>query len=489
MSFFQKSPIFITLLIATSLLMFLVAIFGVVLQDFYGARSFFYFGLLILLISLFIAFSSFNRPLSHSSRSQLLVATTSFVTLPIIFTLPLLSLLPELDHHTLYFEMVSAFTTTGLTGIHNIAGISDTILFWQVLVGWFGGLLIWTFYFAIFKSLDINNIFKITEKEIEKINFESKKIHHTEIFLNSFSSISVPYSILTLILWGILKVTGETTFLALTYSMSTMSTSGISPNGGMLSANSFIGLLMIFLFFFFSLRSTSLFEYKTPRLSRKIFSYTELKIAFMLVIFSSVILFLMQIQSNYLNLDIFSHMMRNIFTCLSFLTTTGWYLEPNLYPDINGFAILITGLVLIGGGVGTTAGGLKLLRFTIIQRHLRSEFGKMVFPSVIRTSESRMTLNGSAILKVWVFFSAFIFCIILSFCLLSFFGLPTMNAIFLSISAFSNTGPLYEVISQPSSLYSALTTPIKYILILSMVLGRIEILVLFSLFNIELWRK
>ena len=113
----------------------------------------------------------------------------------------------------------------------------------------------------------------------------------------------------------------------------------------------------------------------------------------------------------------------------------------------------------------------------------------MIYPSIIRTSESRMTLNGSVILKVWVFFSTFIFCIILSFCFLSFFGLPFVDAMFLSISVFSNTGPLYEIVSQPIFLYEVLTTPIKYILILSMVLGRIEILVLLALFNIELWQK
>ena len=100
MFFFQKIPIFISLLIATSLLMILVAIFGVVTKDFYAARSFFYFGLLILLVSLFIAFTSFNRPLSLPIRSQLLVITTSFFIFPIIFTLPLLSLLPESVSYT-----------------------------------------------------------------------------------------------------------------------------------------------------------------------------------------------------------------------------------------------------------------------------------------------------------------------------------------------------------------------------------------------------
>tara|TARA_B110000003_G_scaffold175111_1_gene174691 strand:- start:1853 stop:2056 length:204 start_codon:yes stop_codon:yes gene_type:complete len=64
-----------------------------------------------------------------------------------------------------------------------------------------------------------------------------------------------------------------------------------------------------------------------------------------------------------------------------------------------------------------------------------------------------------------------------------------MDAMILSISTFSNTGPLYDVILPSSSFYEEISVTIKYVLIIGMVLGRIEILVLFALFNTELWRR
>lgn len=488
----RKTSIFIALLIVSAFLMFLSAIFGVIVDEFIEARSFFYFGLLILLISLFLTFASFNRAVSSPVRSQILVAITSFIILPVIYTLPLLSVLSNLDVHTLYFEMVSAFTTTGLTGIHTIIGISQTVLFWQALVAWFGGLLIWTFYFSIFNTLDINDIFMSGGKanpDIKIKSFEIKKVHHTEIFLNTFVSICIPFAVITAILWGLMKFSGEDAFIALIYSMSTMATSGISPSGSQIDSINYIGLLAIFIFLLFSLNSNSLHILRKIRFKITDFSNVETNIGMKLIILGATLLSLIKFQ-DYINFyDILIGVFENLFMCLSFLTTSGWHLNTILEPELAGASLVLAILALIGGGIGTAAGGLKLLRFIVIKRHLHSEFDKMVFPSVIRASESRMRLNDSIILKVWVFFSAFIFFILASMCCLSLLNLPFKEAFFLSMSTFSNTGPLFEVIIQPHSLYEMLNNPIKYVLILAMVLGRIEILILFSLFHIEFWRK
>ena len=109
MLFLKKLPIFIILLIFTAFIMFIPAIFGLINNEFEAARSFFYYGLLILLISFFLAVASLNRAKSSPVRSQLLIVISSFVILPIFFMLPLLKLLPTFDAHSLYFEMVSCY--------------------------------------------------------------------------------------------------------------------------------------------------------------------------------------------------------------------------------------------------------------------------------------------------------------------------------------------------------------------------------------------
>jgi trk system potassium uptake protein TrkH len=68
-------------------------------------------------------------------------------------------------------------------------------------------------------------------------------------------------------------------------------------------------------------------------------------------------------------------------------------------------------------------------------------------------------------------------------------GMSFENALIMSISALCNNGPLFSVIIQPMDFYLELTIFSKYIIICAMIFGRIEILLLFALFNPELWGK
>ena len=181
--------------------------------------------------------------------------------------------------------------------------------------------------------------------------------------------------------------------------------------------------------------------------------------------------------------------LENLFLCISFLTTTGWFIYFSSNEPSSVLSFILIALTFIGGGIGTTAGGLKLIRFAIMQRHLNSEMTRMVYPSQIRISTSRMNLNNSIILKVWVFAMILVITILFIFCLLTIAGMSFENAFIMSISALCNNGPLFPVIIQPLDLYLELTVFSKYIIICAMILGRIEILLLFALFNPELWGK
>ena len=491
MLFLKKIPIFIMLLIFTAFIMFIPSIFGLINNEFEAARSFFYFGLLILLISSFLAVASLNRAKSLPVRSQLLTVISSFIILPIFFMLPLLNLLPNFDAHSLYFEMVSAFTTTGLTGFYKIEDVSSTVLFWQVLVAWFGGAFIWTLYLAIFTSLGINNIFAVNEIErTHEVYFlEKKHFHHSEVFLKTLGVILAPYTALTIILWIVLKLSGDSTFVSLSHSMSTMSTSGISPIGGISSDSGVFGLLAILLFLFCALSSGSYRFYNLFEVKKIFFKKSELVVAIYLIVFSSLVLTVLNINEFLDFNQIFELILKNVFISISFLTTTGWfiYVSPNETSSVMSFILIA--LTFIGGGIGTTAGGLKLIRFAIMQRHLNSEIIRMVYPSQIRISSSRMNLRSSVILKVWVFAMVLVITTLFIFCLLTIVGMTFESAFIMSISALCNNGPLFSTIIQPVNLYLELTIFSKYIIICAMILGRIEILLLFALFNPELWGK
>ena len=152
--------------------------------------------------------------------------------------------------------------------------------------------------------------------------------------------------------------------------------------------------------------------------------------------------------------------------------------------------MILLGLALMGGGVATTAGGVKLMRVYALYQHGLREMGRLVHPSSVGGAGGmgrHIRREGAFI--AWIFFMTFVLSFALVMTLLSLTGLPFEISMVLSVAALSTTGPLSELaLSEPIAL-AALTDAAKYILCAAMVLGRLETLALIALFNPEFWRK
>ena len=76
-----------------------------------------------------------------------------------------------------------------------------------------------------------------------------------------------------------------------------------------------------------------------------------------------------------------------LFTVLSFLTTTGFeseqWLAASDWSRLESPGLILMGLALLGGGVATTAGGVKLLRVYALMRHGERELDRLVHPSSV----------------------------------------------------------------------------------------------------------
>ena len=147
------------------------------------------------------------------------------------------------------------------------------------------------------------------------------------------------------------------------------------------------------------------------------------------------------------------------------------------------------GLALIGGGVATTAGGVKLLRvFALIINGMR-EVDRLVHPSSVGRSglvSRRTRREGSFI--AWVFFM--IFAITLSGTTVAFaaFGLTFEQSLVMSVASLSNCGPLVSVVDAGRMSLIDLGPGPKVIAAIAMVMGRLELLALVVILTPDLWR-
>ena len=145
---------------------------------------------------------------------------------------------------------------------------------------------------------------------------------------------------------------------------------------------------------------------------------------------------------------------------------------------------------MIGGGVATTAGGVKLLRVFALYLNGRREIERLVHPSSVgnaRAVSRRIRRHGAFV--AWVFFMLFAISLAAITVILGGFGVRFDAAIVLATSALSTTGPLTDVALEAPIVLVELNAGAKLVYGAAMVLGRLETLAIIALLSPNLWRN
>lgn len=256
----------------------------------------------------------------------------------------------------------------------------------------------------------------------------------------------------------------------------------------------------MFLFMFFSLSrltfSSDTLSVDTRRLDRD----PEFRLGVFLVVCIPLMLFLRHwVAAFEVNAGdgigiAFAALWGAVFTVLSFLSTTGFEsVHWQSAQDWSGLAtpgMILMGMAMIGGGVATTAGGVKLLRVYALYLNGVREMERLVHPSSIsgaRKSTKRLQRNGAYV--AWVFFMLFALSLAVISTALSAVGASFEEALILSVAMLSTTGPLTEIAGSTPIALELLSSPAKLILCVAMILGRLETLALIALLSPNLWRS
>ena len=491
-------PLFVQLFGITSALMLVPSAHALALENYAEARSFFYSGLLGLFLIFMIALATSNRKIEETSVQQLASLALSFFLIPAFCAIPEYDAIRTTYFINTYLDMVSAFTTTGFL-VFEPEKLSNTVHLWRALVAWFGGGLIWLVAIAILAPMNLGGFEVTSGRSIHQTHYLTAKERQLFLYRNFYALLPL-YLGLTGLLWLALSICGIPGFESLIFAMSVLSTSGITA---VATLSDFEGIwfaeVVILVFLTFAItRGISARERSNTGLSN-FSTVTELKIAAAIIIFTTLFLLFLQIfyllEAGIPIIDLFTIKMiwGNLFTIMSFLTTNGW--TSNFWfttNEMSGFAVpgaLFLGLVLIGGGVATTAGGVKLLRVYALYRNAIQEMDRLIHPSAIGQSRSiyQNELRGKAFIA-WIFFMLFIISLAVITLLLSAFGLTFETALIASVSALSTTGPLPNLVMGSHIDFSIFNNGSKMILAAAMVLGKLEILVLLALFTSEIWR-
>lgn len=502
-SLFLRIPLLVVLLAIGALAMIVPAAYAAFLGDWLAARAFALNGLVLFALVAFIALVTLDWSPRNPTLSHLSALVGVHLVAPPLLALPLLQLMPGGTWLEASAMMVEALTTTGAEQL--VAAVADhprpelvlphrpTMLLWAGLVAWLGGFLGWVAALAILGPLNLLGI------DGDGVSGGPSREWRSGVSVRGAEGEEASWRVmrvtlrllpvwlgLTLVLWAGLVALGESAHAGALTAMATMATSGIlSPYGGMAGWG---GELLIALFL---LPAVSRWFYRPlagyrRRFRGRLWQDPEIRLAAILVGLATGLFFLRHWwESNDLwwrtIFDWLSILWSGFFTSLGFLTTAGFasqgWDEVVLWSGMKAPGMVLMALALVGGGVATTAGGLKLLRTHALLRHVVRERNRMIHPHLAEGSSGRPDdPRGSSGLG-WLVFMLFLVTLALLVFALGLVGMPFAEALALSMSALTTTGPLAGMMV-PSVSWGDLPPLALGFLSLGMIAGRLELLAL-----------
>ncbi len=490
-------PFLVILMGLAAVAMLLPAAHAAVARQFDVGRAFLYSALMLLVLTGMMAIATANRRPRPSPRRHLMVLVGSYAVLPLVLALPITQSMDGISTWDAWFEMLSAFTTTGAT-LFAPEALPETVHLWRSLVGWFGGFFILVMALAVLAPMNMGGVEVATGRTpgrgvagampVTRIADQGQRITYYAVMLFPV------YGGLTLALCIGLLVAGDDGLVALCHAMAVVSTSGISPVGGIgADAAGRTGeMLMAIVMIVTISRGIMLWLAGLERTWQP--RDPEVMTAAVIVLIAAVVIFAPYLFQATSLAGAARRFWGAAFTALSFLTTTG-FVSPDWIGREDGFGLQPPGLILlalalVGGGVATTAGGVKLLRVYALYRHGQRELQRLIEPASVggRGQDARQ-LRGEGAYLAWVFFVLFAMSIGLVTALLTLTGVDLEAAIILALSALTTTGPLAVMGGDVPISWAGMDRVPQGILAAAMVLGRLETLAVLAFVMPDAWRR
>ena len=391
--------------------------------------------------------------------SKIITIILGYFSLPLIISIPFYFSNYNLTFIDSYFESISGFTSTGFTIFDNIKHIDQGLILWRSSSQWVGGLY---FLFSIILLIDIfDHSFKKT-----LTNFLS--FNKAEILKQSLK-IFLLYSLITLMIFVILNLSGVRLFNSLNLAMTIISSGGFLPttylSSILLNDLQIIITSILMLTSFFSI--FLIYNLTFTKNHNMNFFNEDIHLFFYFGILTTIFFVFLNFENNFIEL---------------FLSLTSSVSNIGLSFDNNSsnLSFLFLILVIIGGSFFSTSSGIRFLKIYSLFKYSINEILSYSRPKNIYINKHLFSKEFFQLDEIYKYFlSIIIFILSLLFLtfLLTASNIEFENSFKLSILTLMNTvnSSMYGLADFSFYDLHFLT---KYYLIFFMVIGRLELLTL-----------
>ena len=408
-----------------------------------------------------IIFSLINKNKENKITiySKIITIIFGYFLLPLIISIPFYFSNYNLTFIDSYFESISGFTSTGFTIFDNIKHIDQGLILWRSSSQWVGGLY---FLFSIILLIDIfDHSFKKT-----LTNFLS--FNKAEILKQSLK-IFLLYSLITLMIFVILNLSGVRLFNSLNLAMTIISSGGFLPttylSSILLNDLQIIITSILMLTSFFSI--FLIYNLTFTKNHNMNFFNEDIHLFFYFGILTTIFFVFLNFENNFIEL---------FLSLTSSVSNIGLSFENNS----SNLSFLFLILVIIGGSFFSTSSGIRFLKIYSLFKYSINEILSYSRPKNIYINKHLFSKEFFQLDEIYKYFlSIIIFILSLLFLtfLLTASNIEFENSFKLSILTLMNTvnSSMYGLAD--FSFYD-LHFLSKYYLIFFMVIGRLELLTL-----------
>jgi trk system potassium uptake protein TrkH len=393
-----------------------------------------------------------------------------------------LAAVPRMTITEAVFEAVSGFTTTGATVLVGLDGLPPSILYYRQQIQWLGGIGIVVLAVALLPLLGIGGM-QLLKAETPGPMKDAKL---TPRITGTAKALWLVYLLLTAA--GVLAywLAGMSLFDAVGHAFSAVSTGGYSTHDASIgyfdsrAIEAVTVVLMVlggasFALHFLAWRYRRLGDYwRDPEFR-----------AYLGVLAATTAVSVMVLVWNDVHDHPFTSLRSALFHAVSVQTSTGFTTENfALWPSA--LPVLLMFTTFIGGCAGSTAGGMKVIRWLLVLRQGTREVTRLIHPSAeIAVKLGDKPVGPRVIEAVWGFFAVYMLVFSLLMLLLMGTGVEQITAFSAIATCINNVGPgLGEV----ASSFRAVSPVGQWICLVAMLLGRLEIFPMLVLISPAFWR-
>jgi len=448
-------------------------------------------GLLVFLLSfvltmalgLILWLSARHKQAELRRHDGFMIVFMFWISLGLIGAVPfMLAQTPHMSLADAVFESVSGLTTTGATVIVGLDDLPHSILWYRQQLQWFGGIGVIVLAIAILPMLGVGGM-QLYRAETPG---PFKDVKLTPRLSETAKALFMLYFFFTVLCALLYWAADMGPFDAVGHAFSTVATGGYSTHDasmGYFQSPLIEGITIVFMLLgginfsvhYFALRAFNFKVYWHDAECRGFLRW----MLFLTTIISIYLFF----HHTYVNpLDAF---LKGIFQVVSIGTSTGYttaqfFIWPGFLP------VLLIFSSFVGGSAGSTAGGVKVVRWLLLLEQGKTEIRQLIHPNALFPIRLGERVVDDAIIKaVWGFFSAYVMVFALIMLILMADGLDQVTAFSATAACLNNLGPgLGKVASHFGDLHAF----DKWILSLAMILGRLEIFTLLVVFSPSFWR-